>query len=316
MGEERSFERIFKLLASDHDNECMMIDATIVRAPSTAPAHENNGAQAIGRSRGGLTTEIHALVDALGNPVEVMLTPGDASRGAPSAAAWVGGIGLAVFALRFENAGAGARCAAVSAIGAIAIAAALMLEPRCLGGPFATLDPAVWPIWHSHVREIQSLVAISRQQWVVGAAIAAYPLAALVAAAALARDADVRRDPAFAIIVVALVLATAMTVAAIRTAPYAMWLCIPVIAAAALRLNTWFNFKSLASRVAVMILLAPAVVSAGAIVIADAAGAPPVAGRATRPVSNLPATVSCITSQGYRRSRCRLLVLRACFDAA
>ena len=34
------------------------------------------------------------------------------------AAVWVGGIGLAVFALRFENAGAGARCAAVSAIGA------------------------------------------------------------------------------------------------------------------------------------------------------------------------------------------------------
>ena len=206
------------------------------------------------------------------------------------AAAWVGGIGLAVFALRFENAGAGARCAAVSAIGAIAIAAALMLEPRCLGGPFATLDPAVWPIWHSHVREIQSLVAISRQQWVVGAAIAAYPLAALVAAAALARDADVRRDPAFAVIVVALVLAIAMTVAAIRTAPYAMWLCIPVIAAAALRLNTWFNFKSLASRVAVMILLAPAVVSAGAIVIADAAGAPPVAGRAN---------AACFQSAGY-----------------
>src|SRR5258705_2400843 len=32
----------------------------------------------IGRSRGGLTTKIHVLVDALGNPVEVMLTPGQA----------------------------------------------------------------------------------------------------------------------------------------------------------------------------------------------------------------------------------------------
>ena len=31
VGEEWGF-RIFKLLASDHDNECMMIDATIVRA--------------------------------------------------------------------------------------------------------------------------------------------------------------------------------------------------------------------------------------------------------------------------------------------
>src|SRR5215831_20965603 len=43
---------------------------------STALAHEKNGEQAIGRSRGGLTTKIHALVDALGNPVDVMLTPG------------------------------------------------------------------------------------------------------------------------------------------------------------------------------------------------------------------------------------------------
>jgi hypothetical protein len=36
------------------------------RAPiSTAPAHEKNGEQAIGRSRGGLTSKIHALVDAV-----------------------------------------------------------------------------------------------------------------------------------------------------------------------------------------------------------------------------------------------------------
>src|SRR5215471_3310154 len=72
------FERIFKVLASDHDNEYMMIDATIVRASAQCRRTKKNGEQAIGRSRGGLTTKIHALVDALGNPVEVMLTPGQA----------------------------------------------------------------------------------------------------------------------------------------------------------------------------------------------------------------------------------------------
>ena len=35
--------------------------------------------QAIGRSRGGLTTKIHAVVDALGNPVALTLTPGQAA---------------------------------------------------------------------------------------------------------------------------------------------------------------------------------------------------------------------------------------------
>src|SRR5215216_6797848 len=33
--------------------------------------------EAIGRSRGGLTTKIHAIVDALGNPLAVSLTGGD-----------------------------------------------------------------------------------------------------------------------------------------------------------------------------------------------------------------------------------------------
>jgi transposase len=34
----------------------------------------------MGKSRGGLTTKIHAAVDALGNPVRLLLTPGQASE--------------------------------------------------------------------------------------------------------------------------------------------------------------------------------------------------------------------------------------------
>jgi len=33
-------------------------------------------AEALGRSRGGFTTKLHVLVDALGNPVRLLLTPG------------------------------------------------------------------------------------------------------------------------------------------------------------------------------------------------------------------------------------------------
>ena len=35
--------------------------------------------QAIGRSRGGLSTKIHATVEALGNPVRIRLTGGQAA---------------------------------------------------------------------------------------------------------------------------------------------------------------------------------------------------------------------------------------------
>src|SRR5262249_58016400 len=44
---------------------------------STAPAPpKKEDDQAIGHSRGGLSTKIHALVDALGNPLAFLLTPG------------------------------------------------------------------------------------------------------------------------------------------------------------------------------------------------------------------------------------------------
>ena len=46
---------------------------------STAPAlPKKDDDQAIGRSKGGLSTKIHALVDALGNPLRFLLTPGQA----------------------------------------------------------------------------------------------------------------------------------------------------------------------------------------------------------------------------------------------
>ena len=46
---------------------------------STAPAPpKKDEAHAIGRSRGGLSTKIHALVDALGKPLAFLLTPGQA----------------------------------------------------------------------------------------------------------------------------------------------------------------------------------------------------------------------------------------------
>ena len=74
------WERIFIRLAADADNEYAMIDGTIVRAHQhSAGARKDAGEdQAIGRSRGGLSTKIHALVDALGNPVGFHLTGGEA----------------------------------------------------------------------------------------------------------------------------------------------------------------------------------------------------------------------------------------------
>jgi hypothetical protein len=50
-----------------------------VRAPAQRRRPKKDGEdQAIGRSRGGLSTKIHARVDALGNPIAFKLSPGQA----------------------------------------------------------------------------------------------------------------------------------------------------------------------------------------------------------------------------------------------
>src|SRR4030088_3568226 len=77
MGEERRFRSHFQVVG-ERRRQRIHDDRRLYRARSPAQCwrSKKDGEQAIGRSRGGLTTKIHALVDALGNPVELMLTPG------------------------------------------------------------------------------------------------------------------------------------------------------------------------------------------------------------------------------------------------
>ena len=64
------WKRVFEALAVDADNEYAMIDATIVRAHQHSAGAEDSSPEqeAIGRSKGGLSTKIHTVTDALGNP--------------------------------------------------------------------------------------------------------------------------------------------------------------------------------------------------------------------------------------------------------
>ena len=69
--------RIFEALSDDADFEYVIVDGTIVRVHQHGTgAKGGTHNQAIGRSRGGLTTKIVALVDALGNLVRFVLLPG------------------------------------------------------------------------------------------------------------------------------------------------------------------------------------------------------------------------------------------------
>ncbi|NJL59227.1 MAG: transposase [Desulfobacteraceae bacterium] len=54
-----------------------MIDSTVIRAhPCAAGAVKEDNGQASGRSRGGFSSKIRIAVDASGNPLNFILTPG------------------------------------------------------------------------------------------------------------------------------------------------------------------------------------------------------------------------------------------------
>ena len=71
------FKRLFDAASDEPDMEYAMVDATIVKVHRHGQGAKGGlQSQAIGRSKGGMTTKILALTDALGNLVRFVLLPG------------------------------------------------------------------------------------------------------------------------------------------------------------------------------------------------------------------------------------------------
>jgi transposase len=69
--------KIMNALARAHDAAVQMIDTSIVRVHQHGACITRKRRQSIGRSRGGLTSKIHAVVDINGLPVRLALTAGE-----------------------------------------------------------------------------------------------------------------------------------------------------------------------------------------------------------------------------------------------
>lgn len=71
------FSAMLTLLCTGSDMEYVMIDGSYIHAHKhSAGAKGGQDKQSLGRSRGGFTTKIHAVVDALGYPISFHLTGG------------------------------------------------------------------------------------------------------------------------------------------------------------------------------------------------------------------------------------------------
>lgn len=125
------------------------------------------------------------------------------------------------------------RLAALAAAGGVSLAVYLRLDPNCVHGPFADVNPAIRPFWLDHVNEVKSV----RQMWktdrseavtvTVGAimGVAAWASLGLVPAR--------RRDPAWLILGLMLALGALAGFSAIRMRSYLEWFAVASLAVAA-----------------------------------------------------------------------------------
>jgi hypothetical protein len=66
-------------LAASHDAAVQMIDTSVVRVHHRS-TYLGEQSRNMGRSRGGLTSKIHAVVDSNGLPFDLAFTPGEANN--------------------------------------------------------------------------------------------------------------------------------------------------------------------------------------------------------------------------------------------
>jgi len=161
------------------------------------------------------------------------------------------------------------RFAGIAGCGFVALAIYVGLEPRCLGGPFAMIDPVVRPIWLAEVQEMEPLARLLASSPVAGIWIAAFPGFALGCAGWLLSDAEARRDSATLTAVASLVVAIALMVSVVKAYSYAMWFAMPVVAAAASLFFARFEIRRPLRWMSALVVT-PVMISAGAISFARA----------------------------------------------
>ncbi|MBS0273806.1 MAG: IS5 family transposase [Proteobacteria bacterium] len=76
------WDRILSAVSKAYEGDIQMIDSSSIRVHQhAANGQKKRRSRCMGRSRGGLTTKIHALVDACGLPILLKITEGQAHDG-------------------------------------------------------------------------------------------------------------------------------------------------------------------------------------------------------------------------------------------
>ncbi|QUD88598.1 hypothetical protein [Phenylobacterium montanum] len=210
-----------------------------------------------------------------------------------AAAVAIGGLGQAALAT-WPPRGRGARLAGLLVIGGAALATYLALDPSCLHGPFAAVDPRVRPFWFDRIGELQSWSGL----WSLDRHAAVYTIWAgvLVAAGAVGLLASGRGRLSVETLLAAglALLAVVLASRAVRLQDYVFWLGLPVFSAAVAPLmRKWLGGLMLPTVVAAT-AISPAYMGGAANALGDLALGKPAPGQAS-------AQAECFSPRAYRR---------------
>jgi len=125
------------------------------------------------------------------------------------------------------------RALAVALAGAAALGTYLGLDPNCLHGPFADVDPRIRAIWLDHVNEVANWSVLYQRDAGRAVTLAGAAAVGIVATLGLLWQRGRLMDTAWWTTALCLALGLAVGAMAARMTAYALWFEIPPIAVAA-----------------------------------------------------------------------------------
>jgi len=128
------------------------------------------------------------------------------------------------------------RLALTIAAAVAAAAACLALDPACVHGPYAHVDPRIFGAWMKDVQETRSIPQLLSSDFATGLTLLVATISAPAAWLALGVWTDERTRPVYGLTGLMLVIAAVSTWGMLRASSYLMWAAIPAGATLAARL--------------------------------------------------------------------------------
>jgi MFS family permease len=183
----------------------------------------------------------------------------------------IAGLGIGVAAQAASRVSTTFRIGLIAFAGAAALGVYFTLDPHCLYGPFAEVDPTVRRLWLDRVQEVQSLAGVFWLDRPAAIGMGVILIMSFTAAMFLLVRAKCAPGTALALTLACLAFAGVMGIFVWRMTAYAAWFGLPVIGAAASYLAARRLNNRLLPSAAAILFLSPAVVSGAANAVTNAA---------------------------------------------